>query len=238
MQYMSRLAWLLAATLLISGCVTTQPQRPLELLPGALVNPDKRVGVAVAKLPKPTLHLPGANCLLCMVAAQAANSGLSRHAESLTLDEVATVKEQLAAALRKKGGSQVVVITEEVDVQSLADHAGGANAARKNFAQLRQKLGVDKLLLVEVEAAGFERAYSAYIPTSDPKSVLRATGYIVDLSSNQYDWYQRVMVVRSAEGPWNEPVGGYPGLTNAYYRALEAGKDRLLTHFTAVPLNR
>lgn len=75
----------------------------MELLPGALANPNKRVGVAVAKLPTPTVHLPGAGCLLCIVAAQAANGSLARHAETLKLDELAEVKQQLAAALRKKG---------------------------------------------------------------------------------------------------------------------------------------
>jgi len=52
----------------------------------------------------------------------------------------------------------------------------------------------------------------------------------VNLGSNAYDWYLPVNVLRSAEGVWDEPTA-FPGLTNAYFQALELGKDSYLNPF-------
>ena len=96
--------------------------------------------------------------------------------------------------------------------------------AAKDFSSLKSQLNVDRLLVIDINALGALRTYSAYIPTSDPKAVLRGTGYIVNLSNNALDWYLPVNILKSAEQSWDEPPK-FPGLTNAYFQAIEVGKD-------------
>ena len=74
------------------------------------------------------------------------------------------------------------------------------------------------------------RQYSAYIPVSDPRAELEIKGYLVNLSNNTYEWYQMFGEVKGSDGIWDEPPH-FPGLTNAYFQALEHGKDRLLSTF-------
>lgn len=212
------------AALVLTGCAIT-PQAPISLSSTPLVG--QRVGVAMAPLPKIEVQLQGANCLLCVIGATAANSGLARHADTLTSGELPVLKQQLAASLRKRG-ADVVVIAEAIDLTALLGfNSSGTNVAKSNYAPLKRKYGVDKLLIVEIDAIGFERTYNAYIPTSDPRAVLRGRGYMVNLSTNAYEWYTPLYATRDAEGEWNEPAK-FPGLTKAYYRAIELGKDHLL----------
>ena len=106
----------------------------------------------------------------------------------------------------------------------------GVAAPRKNFQSLRVKYNVDRLLVIDITGVGFIRPYSAYIPTSDPKGFVDGVGYLVDLSSNLYDWYVRVNIVKGAEGQWDE-APQFPGLTNAYFQAIEAAKDQFSDPF-------
>jgi hypothetical protein len=217
---------LAAAAILLSGCVT-KPQLPVSLAPAALKTGNQRIGVAMTQLPKVEVHVPGANCLLCMMTATAANSGLNKHASTLALEDLPGLKEKAAAALRKNG-ADTVVIKEPLDLKALLNSSPTApNAATKNFAPLKQKYGVDMLLVIDINALGFERTYSAYFPTSDPKGLLRGTGYLVNLGTNTYEWYQPVYITKSADGKWDEPTA-FPGLTNAYYQAIELGQDAFL----------
>lgn len=225
-------ATILIATAVLAGCAT-KPQLPVDLSADTLSPARKEsVGVAIAKLPKPSLELPGAGCLLCIVAAKAMNASLSQHTDTLSSDEIVSVREQIAAALRKKG-VKAQVIAEQIEIDKLAEKAASddnSNAARRDFTPLKQKFGVDKLIVVEVKSLGFERSYSAYIPNGDPKSVLRGTGYMVDLSKNTLDWYLPVVVTKSADGAWDEPAQ-FPGLTNAYFQTIELARDRLVQPF-------
>jgi hypothetical protein len=232
MGFRLRLVSILAITLLLGACAT-KPQLPVELASDSLPRPgQERVGVANAKLPKATLHLPGAYCLLCMIAAQAANSSLGKHADTLGTEDVATFKEQIAAALRKKGVDSLV-IAEEVEIDKLPDASASdsvPNVARKNFAALKDKYKIDRLVLVHVSELGIERGYSAYIPNGAPHGVVRGTGYMVNLAKNTYDWYLPLSVTKTADGAWDEPAK-FPGLTNAYYQAIEGARDQLLQPF-------
>ena len=227
MLFRSSTFLLAAAAIFLSGCVT-KPQLPVDLAPTALKTGNQRIGVAMTQLPKVEVHLPGASCLLCIMTATAANSGLSKHASSLALEDLPGLKDKAAAALRQNGAGTVVVINEPLDIKALLDSSATTpNAAKKNFAPLKQKYGIDMLLVIDINALGFERMYSAYFPTSDPKGLLRGTGYLVNLGTNIYEWYLPVYVAKSADGKWDEPAA-FPGLTNAYYQALELGKDAFL----------
>lgn len=219
--------WLAALVVAaLTGCASA-PQQPVQFNKAAIGPSAGRIGIAMSNLPELNVELPGANCLLCLAFASAAMSSLSSHAKTLGQEDLAQLKEGAADRLRASGG-QPVPIAEPLDVDALPSFAAATPVtARKDFRALAQQKGIDRLLVIEIRQLGFERTYTAYVPTGDPKAVFDGTVYLVDLKTNAYDWYEPVRLVRAADGPWDEPPQ-FPGLTNAYFQVLETGKDRIL----------
>lgn len=218
-----RVAAALAGVVFLVGCAGPI-QQPVALNPSALVPQAGRIGVAMTALPKVEVRLPGADCLLCMAAASLATSSLNTHAQTLPHEDLPKLKQSIAALIQKKG-TEVVVLGEDIDLDKIPDlKAQGDNVSVKDFSALQQKYRIDKLLVIRIHALGFERNYASYIPTGDPKAMFRGVGYMVNLKTNTYEWYQPVSVMKSSDGPWDEPPK-FPGLTNAYFQAIELGKD-------------
>lgn len=218
-----------AVVFLLSACATA-PQTPIALSKESLAAGQGRIGVVMTSLPKVDTSLPGADCLLCMAVASAANSALTDHTRTLSYEDLPQLKQSVADAIRKKG-MNVTLIPENIDLKLLPDAKNkGPGIATKDFSSLAQKYQIDRLLVIDISALGVVRNYSAYVPTSDPKGMLKGTGYIVNLKDNTYQWYMPVDVAKSAEGNWDEPPK-FPGVTNAYYQALEIGKDTFLKPF-------
>jgi hypothetical protein len=225
----ARSATLAALVLFLTACATP-PQKPVSIAADTLSKKESRIGVAMSPLPKPEMHIIGAGCLLCIAAANIANASLNDHTATLTADDLADLKEEIARRIRAKGGNAIVV-AEPLEVAKLADvNAPQADFARKNFTPLRERYGVDKLLVIEIERLGMWRTYSAYVPTSDPKATLQGKGYVVNLSNNAYEWYLPVTILKASDKGWDEPPK-FPGLTNAYFQAMEGGKDAFLQPF-------
>lgn len=215
--------------IVLGGCAAV-PQVPVALDQHALGAESGRMGVAMAPIPRVDTAFPGAGCLLCMATASVANASLTTHARTLPLEDLPNLKNDIADLLRKKG-NDVTVIEEEVDLKKLSNLSSkGPNIAKKDFSPLQQKYHIDKLLVIEITSIGFVRDYSAYIPTSDPRSVLEGAGYIVNLKDHVYEWYVPVKIIKNAEQNWDEPPK-FPGLTNAYFQSLETGKDSFLAPF-------
>lgn len=184
----------------------------------------------MSALPKVDTYFPGADCLLCYAFASASNSSLTKHAGTLSHTELSNLRQDVAAVLAKRG-VETVVIGDALDLKNLPDASITApNAAKKDFSSLRAKHKLDKLLVLDVSIVGYWRTYASYAPTSDPKATVKATGYLVDLKTNAYDWYLPIDIQRTAEGNWDEPPK-FPGLTNAYFQALEASRDSVLKTF-------
>ncbi|MCV2350555.1 hypothetical protein [Paucibacter sp. Y2R2-4] len=210
---------------MLTGCAV-KPQLPVALGQESLIKPDVRIGVAMTAIPKADTSFPGAGCLLCLATASVANSGLTAHVVTLPVDDMAKVKTQLLSLLQKKG-AKVVAVNEALNIEALPDFkAGGPNVALKDFKSLASKYQIDKLIVVDVQAIGVHRNYSAYIPTSDPKAVVIGRGYVVNLSNNAYEWFLPFNVQKAAEGKWDE-APKFPGLTNAYFQSIEEAKDIL-----------
>ncbi len=228
----SRIASLLAglaSILLLAGCAVTR-QEPLAFKTTALQSPA-RIGVAMTPLPAVDTWFPGASCLLCLAAASASNSSLTDHARTLPRDDLSGLKVELAQRLAAKGINAQVIETD-LDVKALPDASTkGPNLADKDFKALQDKYGVDKIVVISLSNIGFERTYSAYFPTAEPKGAIQGVAYMVDLGSNAYDWYQPLSVRKAAEGQWDE-APKFPGLTNAYFQAIELSKDEVLRPFS------
>lgn len=228
---MKRIAGLALASagLLLGGCAVT-PQLPVPLAAETVASKTERIGVAMTTLPKVDTHLPGAGCLLCMAAAAVANSSLTDHTVKLPYEDLPNLKKDVAQLIRKKGGN-AIVIEEPLVLDKLPDFsAKGPNVALKDFTGLKQRYSIDKLVVIQIDAIGMWRTYSAYFPTSDPKATLQGRGYMVNLRTNTYEWYQPVTVMKAADKEWDEPPK-FPGLTNAYFQAIEIGKDNFLKPF-------
>lgn len=221
----------LVATAFLTGGCATAPQQPVPLSQMAIGGQPTRIGVGMTALPKLDTQVPGAGCLLCLAVATAANSTLTSHAQSLSYEDLPNLKKEIAGLLQKTGAA-VTVIDDELNIESLSSYdAKGPNIARKDFSPLQAKYQIDKLLVIEISALGFIRTYSAYVPTSDPKGFFQGKGYMVNLKTNTYEWYQPTEIAKSADQQWDEPPK-FPGLTNAYYQALELGKESYLRPFS------
>lgn len=221
---------LLAAVVFLSGCAGTI-QAPVELSKDAFSTNGGRVGVVMTKLPKADTHLWGADCLLCMAVVSVANSSLTTHARTLPHEDLPKLKDEVAQMIRSKG-VEAIVIPEEFDLETLADFSTkGPNLAEKDFTPLQQKYKVDKLVVLSVGTLGFTRTYASYIATSDPKAVVYGRGYMVNLKNNTYEWYTPVTITKSTDKNWDEPPS-FPGLTNAYFQALELAKDSFYKPFS------
>ncbi|OOG37512.1 hypothetical protein B0E51_16845 [Rhodanobacter sp. C05] len=182
-------------------------------------------------LPKVDTHLPGASCLLCIAAASMANSKLTTYSHSLPEEGLPKLKSDLVELLRKRG-VDAIVINEDINVAKLPDaKVKGDDVAKKDFSSFRNKYNIEHLIVIDINEVGFERPYSAYVPSGEPKGVVAGLGYEVSLSNNTYEWYLPLNIQISADGQWDEPPN-YPGLTNAYFQALETSKDNLLKPFS------
>lgn len=214
--------------IVLTGCATRQAALALDQ--GALNSKSGKVGIAMAPLPKPDTFFPGADCLLCVAAANAMNSSLTQHTRALPTDEFAALQQELALLVKKKGATPEL-IKEPVDLASLPTFsASGTNVAYKDFTALRTKYGIDKLLVVQVFSLGYTRSYASYFPTSEPKATIQSVGSLIDLRTNTYEWFLPVSALKAADGEWDE-APKYPGLTNAYYQAIESHRDQLTKAF-------
>ncbi len=216
----------IAVAVSLAACQTA-PQNPIALNKDTLGADRGRVAVAMRIAP-PDLYLPGAGCLLCMAAATLANTSLKTYAKTLKVDEMAQAKAEIVEILRAKG-VDAVAIDAPLDFAKLPDLKLGPNMATKDFSSVAK--GYDRLVVVNVQQIGFVRNYSAYVPTSDARATVDGYAYMVNLKSNAYEWYDHVTITRSADGKWDE-APAFPGLTNAYFQAIEQAKDRLKTPFT------
>lgn len=214
-------AMAVVAAAAVLGACATKPQAPLALTAGTFQS-SSRVGVILAE-PARDLYLPGASCLLCLGVAVAANSTLNSYAKTLKDDEIVQVKDELAAALRKKG-LDATPVDGVVDLSKLPDLKLGDNMSSHDFGAYTKRF--DRVVVVEIRQIGIERPYASYIPTGDPKAVMRGSAYMVDLKTNRLEWYEPLAVTKGTDGKWDEPPV-FPGLTNAYYQAIEAGKEQI-----------
>jgi hypothetical protein len=218
--------FLVLAALVLSGCASV-PQGPLPLQTSALSAQSGQIGVMMTPIPKPEVSLPGAGCVLCVVVAAAANSSLSRHAETLPVEDIPKLGDQVADAIRKRGAN-AIVLKDVPDITKLEGMRSDVpNMARDDFRPLKDRLKVERLVVIQLDLVGFERSYSAYVPTSDPKAAFRGRAFMVNLSTNMLEWFLPVNILKSADGRWDEPTA-FPGLTNAYFQALELGRDQIL----------
>ncbi|MEJ2445649.1 MAG: hypothetical protein P8Y42_19755 [Exilibacterium sp.] len=217
----------------IWGCATA-PQPNVNFTANYWDQMEAKIGVYVGPVPEVKGHLSGANCLLCLAAASVVNSDLANHMKTQSNESLVDLKELLIAEMEKKG-AQVLPIETPIDFKSLPKNSSKApNSAKINFKSIGEQYEVDKILILDYGLIGTMRDFSNYIPVGDPYAIFNALVYVVDTNTNTYDFYEPVNVTKYSETPWKEE--GFPGITNAFYTALELGKSRVLDLETDVPI--
>ena len=214
---------------LLSGCATA-PQTAVALAKDTFATPGTRVGIVVTKLPVVNTFFPGADCLLCLAAAELNHGQMSTHVKTLPYESLPEVKGEIAALLKQKGHS--VVMIEAVDLSKMSEFKhDGKSFARYDFTSFKGKYNIDKLVVVTITQAGIERNYASYIPVAPPKARITGASYLVNLNTNALEWYLPLDVMKASDGQWDE-APKFPGLTNAYFQTLEIARGMIVAPFT------
>ena len=211
--------------LFLQGCASP-PQTPIALNSDFYKPGGGKVVVALSEVPKPDTAFPGADCLLCLGVASAMHSTLTTAVQSWPVDDWLALGPELQGLLKSKG--QTVELSATPFKRDAFPQRSDAKPgeSRFDFRALKASSGADKALVVRVHALGIWRNYSAYIPTGVPRAVLKGDVLIVDLNTQQLEWYEPFDLSQSADGNWDEPPK-FAGLANAYFQVIERGKDRL-----------
>lgn len=224
-----RLSALLASFVLLLTACASPPQLPVPLAQQTFATPGVRVGIVLAPLPVVNTFFPGAGCLLCLAAAELNHTTMSAYAKTLPYENLPMLKDEIATILKKKG--HTVVMIDKVDMRALPDFKHeGKSFARTDFTSLKGKYNIDKLVVVSFAMVGIDRNYASYIPVAPPKAHIVGTSYLVNLNDNALEWYLLLDVMKASDGEWDEPPK-FPGLTNAYFQALETSRGMLVTPF-------
>lgn len=217
--------------LLAVGC-TSAPIKPVSLDEHFYKEKTQKVGVYLDTLPKTNTYFPGAGCLLCLAAAEIANSSVTDHVQALSVEDIEGIVADVDNALKDKG-LEPVLVSSSIDLKKMekfsAPDAGPDQViqyARKDFRSLKHSLGVDKLVLIDINTVGVIRSYSSYIPTTGPMGYIYGEIAIIDLNDNSYKMYESVNIKTAVVGEWDEP-STFPGITTAFYEAINTLKQRV-----------
>jgi hypothetical protein len=212
--------------LLVTACAGA-PVHYASLSEEVVTGKAGKVGVIMTAVPRPDTSFPGASCLLCLAAAATANSTLTGYTHTLSTAEVTAYRATVVKAMRADG-ADAIEITEVLDFKKLPDvKTPVPDAPKKDFKNLKATYGVDELVVIDVTSLGVERHYAAYISNADPNGYINGNIFIVDLASNAYRWQLSLHSTKQTEGKWDEPPS-FPAVTNAYFEAIEHGKDQIL----------
>lgn len=227
-----KLTSILLVCLMFTGCASVKYQEPVEYTTAIPIQ-GNTIAISADVPEKPKMTTPGASCLLCLAAAAAANSGLTSHTKTLNNDEITSLGSELTEIFQSNEYN-VTLLTEPVDVKKLKKIKGAVEAVDpvRDYRPLKQTLGTTHLLIIDIDYVGFVRNYSGYIATSPPQSLVEGNAYLVNLETNQYDWYLPIYEKNSVGSNWKEGPD-YPGLTNAYYQSVASTRDKILSTFQA-----
>ena len=221
--------WLAMLTVLLVGCASA-PQSPIDVSKNLPSIRTAKLGVAMTVIPTADTAFPGASCLLCLATASIGNKALTTHVQTLPSSDLASLKGEMVKLLVAKG-FDATAIDDPLVVDNLPNASGkDLNHAKRDFSSLKAKYKVDKLLVIAIASLGVHRNYSSYIPTGNPMAVVSGEGYLVNLNSNVLEWYLPINISKGADGNWDE-APKFPGLTNAYFQAIELGKEAIKKPF-------
>jgi hypothetical protein len=206
----------------LSACAVT-PTPSVKIDSSFYKDDTSSVGVYFIAPEKVDTYLDGASCLLCYAAAAAANGHLTKHIQTMNVNDMTEVKADIISILQEKG-KKVELVNNELKLNKLKTYKPKTvGFADVDYTTLKDAVGVDKLLIVQIEMLGAQRLYSGYVPTSSPAGAVSGKMYMVDLATNKLELYQVINERVAVNGEWDEPAS-FPGVTAAYFQAVEQAK--------------
>lgn len=192
--------------------------------------PNTQVGVVVITPEKATMTFPGADCLLCVITAQTMHTSLGKHTDTLSIKDLKKLNSEFKVLLEKKGYvyKDLTNALQDEKFEAVTEKKMGFSVT--DYRAFASKHGVQKLLIVRIPQAGFTRPFASYFPTSAPAAVVVANATMVAMPEQTLEWYQDITFKEFAGKEWDE-VPNFPGLTNAYFQAVESARDFLLKPF-------
>ncbi len=223
-------ALLLIVTLaVISGCAT-KSQLNLGLSQDFYTHKEIVVGVYMTELPKTDTHIVGAHCLLCYAVATGANSSLTKQMKTLNSEDLEGLDQKVVDLIVSKGISAKIIETEIIINELKQFDSKEDNFARRDFRSFKDKLNIDKLVVIDLNMLGAYRAYNGYFPQGGPMGAVIGSAYTIDLKTNRYELYEKIDFKISPDGTWDEPPA-FPGVSNSFFQAIELTKERILQLF-------
>lgn len=213
-------------TLLLVGCTST-PQQAIDFSLSSLSN-DQSITVTTSEVPSPTMAYPGAGCLLCLGVAATANSNLSSHAKTLPTDELESLGSEVVASLEKQKVTVKLAEATFLKKELKKSASKTINAAKKDHSPLKSQFNTSHLLVIDFDYVGISRNYANYVPTSEPYAQISGAAYLVNLDTNEYEWYLPILEKNYSDGDWKEKPN-YPTLSNAYYEAVARVREAILS---------
>jgi len=221
--------------LTLSSCATITPN--FSVKQDFWNDKTKVIGVAIGDMPNPTTHKSGSQGLLDMAINNANAGDLETHLNSLDVSKINNVADKITAYLKGKG-LRVKRISERVDIESLKEVEAQNDDAKKvyygsrDYSPLKNKYGIDKIVLINIVRIGTIRNYYGFIPLGAPKGLSHLGGYIINLDTNQLEWKQSVVqTAPNAGGEWDTPPN-FDGLTDSMYTAFNQSRNMLFNYFS------
>ncbi|WP_455206747.1 hypothetical protein [Kaarinaea lacus] len=211
---------------LVSGCAVNQQ---VAMKKEFWTETNRSLGVAIAKLPEAKLHMVGSQGLLDIAINQSMTSELSGYLQRVNLGGYGKATGEVASRFQERG-FQVVEINQTIDQTTLKEFESNSSSGaytQKDFRQLKDELGVDRLVLLSVDAVGAQRSYYGFIPTGAPVAMLRAHGEIIDLSSNEVLWRQTTNTTVAIDDPWDQPPE-YTNVGVAVQKVILMARDQII----------
>ena len=173
---------------------------------------------------------------MCWGAAALANGGVADEVGKLTNEDLAELGDSLVSKLKDKGLNVKELESTWKPMKLKKNEPVSENEARKDYRPLKETLDASHLLVMNFNYVGVKRDYSSYVPTSEPYAIVEGLAYLVNLTTNIYEWYLPIYQRHSPGLEWKDPPS-YPGVINAYYQAIETTKDEILSSIVteAVP---
>ncbi len=200
------------------GCGTT-PQPTVELQANHFTNKEKKIGFYFQRGDKATTHIFGASCLLCYGVASSLTSSLDKHLATLPVSDIDSLKTLIQDEFKERS-DYVTTLDDPKLLDKLPKFKGELGFAKQDFRGLKDKFDIDVLVVANFDSFGAYRSFSSYVPNGDPQGYLKGVVYTIDLNTNQYLQYRLVDEKVQPEGLWDEP-DDFPGVTTAYYQAIE-----------------
>jgi hypothetical protein len=189
---------------------------------------DRTIGVAISKLPVAQAHKVGQQGLLDMAINEGMAEEISNYLKKVDLSVYGKASGEFAKRLSARG-FKVTEVNKQIDVAALTDFSTEDKSrayAPKDYRPLKKELGVDRLLMLIVVAAGTQRSYYGFIPTSAPRALLTARGEIVDLTTNEVLWRQTTTNTVGVDDPWDQPPN-FPNVDVAVQKVLIAARKSM-----------